>query len=196
VTSARERTIAVTQSGSGLNEEKVAAPPTPGELADHLKELDGEIRKKIAFFCNQAGFNKFCYNALRAIVIVLSVTVPALVQAGCKRSAVVLSVIVAAVAGIEGFWKPGQVYRNQKAAELALYALLQRMDASKIQLRINGKWSAQNLANLYTAISSTYTQICQQEAWQYVTMHISSESAAGQPQASGENAASGGTTNG
>ena len=62
---------------------------------------------------------RLAYNAGRAILIIGSAALPALTALGCKIAATIVAIIVAASAGLDAQFQPGELWRHNRSYQRA-----------------------------------------------------------------------------
>ena len=88
-----------------------------------IHEVDrflGFLDESVAWFKRRADRLHSFYNVSRVALVVLSAALPALTANGWDIAATVTAVIVAAIAGLDAQFKPGDQWRHHRSTQLAL----------------------------------------------------------------------------
>jgi hypothetical protein len=86
---------------------------------DYLAFLNTTIK----WFRDRWYVNRILYNGSRITLVVLSAALPVLISNRLMIVATPVSVLVAIIAGLEAQFKPGDQWKHQRSAEIALLAL-------------------------------------------------------------------------
>lgn len=100
--------------------------PESGAIAEQSQ--DGAtylafVDQQIAYFERRANHAHHAYNALRIGMVVLGAVLPAFTSHGWDGLATGVAVVVATIAGLEGLFKPGDIWRLNRSTELELRRL-------------------------------------------------------------------------
>jgi hypothetical protein len=129
--------------------------PTPPATNFEQKSIENSVGKILEYFEGEldrvswysewykkhARNQKIKYLSMRVPIIVLSVTVPQLVtlQSIHKENifltaiTIISSTLVAVLSALDGFFRWGETYTDDKAAELALYGINRKYAAKRVE---------------------------------------------------------------
>ena len=165
-----------------------AAPAGPATdvaalRAIEMDDVDGDperfvraVERLIEAFRRWAASHKRNYNWLRAALVVLSAALPALTvgtSATMRVVAAVVSAAVAALAGLEGFLRPAQLWQHSKTAEMTLRSLLRQYRLDEIALEgLTEPELGKKRRKLYLDFVAAVGRVREEEALQFVTARL------------------------
>ena len=140
-------------------------------VARILKRYDAKM-KQIAWYADWYKDHgrrlKLQYMSLRVPTIILGVIVPQLIaiqsvygnNAFLTGGAIIASTLVAALSALDSFFRWGETYVDDKAAELALYSIWRRYDAEREKFLAEPKrQTLRNGETLYDSLNAEFEGI-------------------------------------
>ena len=134
------------------------------------------VERLIEAFRQWAAKHKRNFNWLRAALIILSAALPALTigtSATMRVIAAVVSAAVAALAGLEGFLRPAQLWQHSKTAEMTLRSLLRQYRLDGLALGgLSESELGEKRRKLYLDFVAAVGRAREEEALQFVTARL------------------------
>lgn len=81
------------------------------------------VNENIAWFRLRATRSQWAYNGMRICLVVLSAALPALTANHLSVLSTVVAVVVAALAGLDAQFKPGEQWKHHRSMQIALMAM-------------------------------------------------------------------------